>query len=416
VHRIPSQQPCSIPARRPSVLIVVGYYDAFSGYQEVNLARGFAKLGAAVTVISGDRVAPIFSEATVSSLGLSRYYARGASEDGDVHIFRVGYRKVSSLLLSVAVFSAARRSHSDIVLVLGVGQGFSVPAAWLSTGIRMTIFGDNRAQWVGLSPVRAALKRAAFACTKGVLYRVVIGRCDRVYVNTLNTRSRIRPFAGGAELPVLPLPVDETIFYPDEHVRNNKRAELGITDEKVIAIVGKVSSEKRIDVVLDVLETIDHLNLVIILSGLGNDPYSALIRNKVQQSKSLSQRVRLLGYLNSHELACVMRAADICVWPLQPAITIQQAMVSGCRVIVPDNDLVGFLVKNEARGATFRERDFDSLRDVVIDQVSKRENASIRHSRAELNAGFRAVDTARRILSELGWPPTDHSAGPLIDS
>lgn len=387
----------------PHVLIVVGYYDTFSGYQEVNLARGFAALGATVTVIAGDRVAPIFSDAAILSLGLKRYYPLGEGQDGRVQVVRVGYRKISSLLISGSLVCEMRGRRPDVVLTLGVGQGFSAPSAWITSARRATIFGDNRAQWVGLSPMKNTMKRLTFAATKGVLYRLVMRRCDRVYVNTPNTRDRIHSFAGSSELLLLPLCVDTKVFHPDDQDRITKRAELGVGNETIIAMLGKVSREKRVDVLLDVLEEIDDPSVVLVISGLGNDTYSLSVRDRVSASQSLSQRVRLLGYIPAHELASLMRAADICIWPVQPAITIQQAMVTGCRVVLPDNDLAGFLVSDALQGGTFHEGDFTMLKKVIVEQTAIDDDSDARVSRAELNSGLGSISTARRLLEDLGW-------------
>jgi len=61
---------------RPRVVIVAGYFDWISGYQETALASAYAEF-ADVEVVSSDRVSPGFSDEHLERLGVSRRYAPG---------------------------------------------------------------------------------------------------------------------------------------------------------------------------------------------------------------------------------------------------------------------------------------------------------------------------------------------------
>ena len=59
---------------KPRALLLTGYFDWFSGYQETALAAWFPRY-ADTEVIASDRVSPMFSDAHLAGLGISRRYS-----------------------------------------------------------------------------------------------------------------------------------------------------------------------------------------------------------------------------------------------------------------------------------------------------------------------------------------------------
>ena len=354
------------PARQ-RITLVTGYFDEFAGYYEVSLARELSK-NYDVTVVTGNRVAPTFGADALARLGLDGTYPVGVTGTPELSVVRLRYSKIGSLLLPRGILRVLRTQPSDVVLVLAAGQGFSVPAAILPIGAtRVSIFGDNRAQWEGVRAMVRPLKWIAFSLTKGVLYWFVMQRSTLIYGVTPNTLKRLEPFSTGSLMRLWPLGVegDRFAFAPD--VRSTARQALGVSGT-TFGIVGKVSREKQIERVIAefayVAERSSGARLVI--SGLGSDPYSRALRARVVDDARIAERVTLLGFLGLSEMVELMSALDVCVWPVQPAITIQQALVMGCRVVVPDNDLVGFLTNRGEFGSAFRANDRDGLRDAML--------------------------------------------------
>ena len=394
---------------RPSVLIVTGYYDPFSGYQEVNLARSLAEF-ADVRVIAGDLVSPIFSDATLEKLGSRRRYELSPCWDGNVEVVRVEYQKISSLLIAPMVPRVLRsgRDEYDVVLVLAVGQIFSVPAAWIPRARhRATIFGDNRAQWSSLSTRQFRMKERAFKYSKGLAYRAVAAQCDTVYVNTPNTSARLKYVAPRSTTELLPLSVDGDVFRPGEEDRSRTRREFNVPDGvPLIGVVGKASPEKRLELVIDALQSIGSgSDWRLILAGLGDDYYGMGLRRRVAESELLKERVTCLGFIETDRMVSVLRAADTCVWPVQPAITIQQAMATGTRVLLPNNDLVGHLVTDDSLGTLIVDGNYESLVQGLELELSKRPSESERTQRARRASRFTSRETALRILKDAGLNP-----------
>lgn len=382
------------------ILIVSGYYDSLSGYLEVALARAMSRYGD-VTVFAGDRPSPAFR--SYRSSRLPDRYKAAVEYDRDVRVIRFKYAKVSSLLVAPGLPRALAHHKANVVVALAPGQFFSSTSMWLPRGAvgRAVIFGDNSAQWA-VEGWRAEVKRLAFSITKGALYRATTGKADRVYGITPETLTRLKGFCPSKSMSYLPLPVLEDTFGPDEWDRARARKEISVENgERILAVVGRASPEKQLDLVLDIVEGWrSELPWRVVLSGLGDDDYGRSLRRRVEESRVLRARVTCLGFITNNELASVLRLADVCVWPKQPAITIQQALVSGSRIVVPDNELVGHLV-TDSNGTAFTAGARDGLERAVAVQMAARDDASTRAGRARAAEPLTADHVARRILGEV---------------
>lgn len=400
---------------RPNVLILSGYYDAFSSYQEVVLARALSK-HAEVHVVTGNRVAPSFSDATLAGLGRPRCYSKTEEADGDVRVTRVPLVEFRSFVSSGKLISKLLRlpREPDLVILLAPGQMFSVLGAWFPRrGTRVAIFGDNSAQWTSMSRFKFLVKDVAFRMTKGLVYRRVTERCATVYANTPDTIRRLRSIAPSSSPELLPLSVGDEMFYPDEDDRSRLRTSLGIKHQTfLLGMVGRVSAEKRIELVLDALQGLgDELDWHVVVTGLGSDAVSERLRERVGSSELLGSRVCLLGFVDPATMASILRACDSCVWPVQPAITIQQAMVSGTRVIVPDNNLVGFLVEDDSQGRLLESSTVEVLEEAIKEEIRVGSSVEARRSRASKAKYLTSHETACRILRSQGFPTSSSGAG-----
>ncbi|TQL48625.1 glycosyl transferase family 1 [Homoserinimonas aerilata] len=367
---------------RKRITIVTGYFDEFSGYYEVSLARELSK-HFDVTVVTGNRVAPIFDTETLRLLDQDSYYRVGRSGTQELAIIRLPYIKFGSLLLPRGLIRTLRAETSQAVFIMGVGQGFSMPAALFSRlGVRVSIFGDNRAQWAGVPAAVRPLKWVAFSLTKGVMYWLVMQRSNLLYGVTPNTLTRLEPFSTGSEMRLLPLPVDPEVFRYNRTSRTRVRDRYDLSG-MVIGVVGKVSREKQIERVIEGFAEIAERRPAsrLVIAGLGTDTYSQDLRKRVEDDPVLSKRVVLLGFLKSAELSELLSGIDVCVWPVQPAITIQQSLVMGCRVVVPDNDLVGFLANRGEFGTTFAPDDWSALSAAMAEEADHAPNDRERETR-----------------------------------
>lgn len=335
---------------QPRVALACGYFDWFSGYQEVGLARSLSKV-ADTTIFASDRVNPIFSEGHLEKIGVPRRYRPGWGTEQGVRILRQRSVQWRSMVLGWPL-PMLRGQSFDLLIQVMPGQLFPAIAS-LGGGRtpRAALYGDNDAMYANLSPSAVRRKKFVFSCTKGRLYGFVNKRADLVYAYTNNTIGRIAPFASGKEIGLLPLTYDSTVFYPDAALRHQWRSAHGVSpDEVVVVAVGKVGRAKRLDTLVSAVATMREQGARVRLAiiGLDDSEESTHLRQEVA-NRGLEGAI-LKPFSQAADLNCAFNGSDIGVWPRLPAITVQQAMGTGLRVMIPDNDLVGHLVRSPSAG------------------------------------------------------------------
>ncbi|MBM7798544.1 glycosyltransferase involved in cell wall biosynthesis [Microlunatus panaciterrae] len=329
------------------MLIIAGYFDWFSGYQETALATAFAKI-ADTEVVASNRVSPAFNDTHLSKLGMDRDYQIGSREEHGVTVTRFAAREKRSMVWSTEAARYLSDRPYDLVVQVMPGQIFSVaPSLTRNPARRVVLYGDNRAMWGHLSRLQRMLKGTAFAMSKGVVYAFVNARADKTYGYTPNTLNRLRAFRAGSPMEVMPLAYSPERFFFSDDLRQATRARLGFTeDERVILAAGKFEQRKRLDWLISAFEhlAVQNQNLRLILVGADSSTHSKQLEEQIAGSPH-SHRVTVMGFVDSQELNAIFNAADLAVWPRNPAITIQQAMGTGLPVVLPENDLVGHLIR-----------------------------------------------------------------------
>lgn len=343
---------------RPKVAIVCGYFDWFSGYQEVALAKGLTEF-ADVTAFAGDLVNPIFSDDHLANIGVPRRYTDLDEVQFDVRVRRIPVRELRSMVVGRGLARAVAEEGVD--LAIQVMPGFVLPAAASFAEIsapRVVLYGDNSAMYANLKPIIAQLKYFVFAATKGSLYRVVNSRAERIYGYTPETLERLRFADGSSPMQLLPLVYDGHTFYWDEEDRVAMRAELGVADdEKLVIGIGKINQQKRYDLLVESFETlaVTNVKLRLAILGLSNERASDDLRARVERSR-FRDRITLLPFGGQNRLRAFFNAADLGVWPRMPAVTIQQAMGTGLRVALPRSPTVSHLIADGHSGTYFDVR------------------------------------------------------------
>jgi glycosyltransferase involved in cell wall biosynthesis len=395
-------------AHRPRVLLACGYFDWFSGYQEVGLARALARL-VDTHVLAGNRVNPLFSDAHLKRVGVEREYQAGHTRAHDVSVTRLRVRETRSMLWSSEAKSHVADGGYDLVLQIMPGQGLPAAASLAGRDIqRSVLYGDNVAMYAGLGSLPARLKYLAFAASKGSLYRWVNGRANHVYGYTPNTVERLAAFTGPQGLRLLPLAFDSSVFGHDDDLRKDWRHEHGYADTDVVVLAaGKIQPQKRIDALARAVEGLrgNHPELRFHVIGADDSAASDAVRAVADDRWATVE-----GFVHPAALNRAFNGADIGVWPVMPAITIQQAMGTGLPVLLPRNDLVSHLIAHPEAGLTYRvgepleEALTMSLSELLADVKNPNSKDTVRRriSRAAQNAWLSTPATSRRLLADAG--------------
>lgn len=392
---------------KPRVLLLSGYFDWFSGYQEIALAGWFPRY-ATTEVIASDRVSPIFSDAHLAGLGMARRYETGTRVENGVKVTRFSTVEKRAMVWSTEARRYIESQKYDLIVQLMPGQVMPFAGTIARNhAVRAVLYGDNSAMWSHLSRAQRLSKGMAFAVSKGALYAMVNRRADLVYGFTPNTLSRLKFFSGGKRMSLLPLAFDPAKFFFDEGIRETHRQAMGYTEaDTVVVAAGKLQHKKRLDLLVDAFSrlTSTRAGLKLLVVGADDSPYSQEFKAQIDAYPALSKLVTVMGFVDTTQLNEIFNAADIGVWPSMPAITIQQAMGTGLNVVLPKNDWVGHLLLpgSGTYFNTFDESDSLGIEMAIASQLGGGRGVTDRRQRADVNAWLGADRLTRSLLQAAG--------------
>lgn len=135
---------------------------------------------------------------------------------------------------------------------------------------------------------------------------------------------------------VIPLLADITRFYPDESERTALRQKLGIGDgEMMIIVTGQVQEFKRHDELIRgfALAVKQHAHMRLVIVGTGAQSYTDRLHALAKELR-VDEKILWLPFVKENELRGYFNAADLAVWALFPTVSISQALVCGCPVLL----------------------------------------------------------------------------------
>ena len=329
------------------VLIVTDQYEPMVGGVPTvtrELARGLAERGHAVEVLapssSGRSATRSGGRLTVARRGSVRwpwyedqrlgFLSRAAAGEliggfapDVVHVH-------SPLTLGAAARSAARRRRVPVVYT----------NHYLPANVHPTAERGDRAD-------RAAARRLPGALLDAGFYGYLTAfanRCDRVTAPTATALLLLRDHGLRAPSQVVSNGIDLDVYSPgaaDESLRRRYALPDG---RPLILSVGRLSPEKRADVLIEAVAAQDAADTVLALAGSGPD--EARLR-ELAARLGVSARVRFLGFVPGTDLPGLYRLADVFATAseaeLQSLVTME-AMASGLPVVAVSAGALGELV------------------------------------------------------------------------
>jgi phosphatidylinositol alpha 1,6-mannosyltransferase len=141
--------------------------------------------------------------------------------------------------------------------------------------------------------------------------------------------------------------VDTERFHPSNRSVAWRESVGAQPDERVLLYVGRLASEKRLDLLADVLPSLPNTRLVLV----GDGP----LRPALEQRLS-GMRAHFTGYLRGADLATAYASADLFVFPSDTETfgqVIQEAMASGLPVVAARAGGAIDMVRDGVTGALF---------------------------------------------------------------
>lgn len=258
----------------------------------------------------------------------------------------------------------------DALIVVSAGQFFaySVINYAQSRGIPIvSFFSDAYSQYAGMPRWLQRFKRYVFYLSKGWLYRKVVNASLASFGVLQDTLDIINPLVGEDKKLILqPLPYSSDLFHYDRGAGDCFRREYGIDSSDILFLaVGRVVAEKKLTMLVDAFKRARSLgDTKLLIVGLDNGDES----QRLEQLCGGDSQIILLGMQPAGELQQIMNACDTCVWPRQPAITIQQGVATGIWCVLPDNRYNRYLMKTGG-GILFEANSVDGLQYALEDAI-----------------------------------------------
>lgn len=401
----------SLKNKKQKIAILSGHFMPEVGYQEVYLARSYAKSGNEVRVFTSNIVSPS------SNKVLAKKYEAGFENDRkyDYSLIRLKSSfHFRSIVLCRGLHKHIESFQPDVLIIIGLAKLF--PLSLLKKKLNckyITVFGENKAYRFRegfLNMTKSMILDFGFNVLKRRYYKRSIDKSDLIVLNVPETEDFFKKFLKKDLLKKFDrkkfnfhLGFDNEEFYFDIETRKRIRKELAIPDNGVVIIsVTKVTRNKKIEKVIDgIIDLINKGNdIYYLLIGLLGDNYETELRQKIADSGH-SNRFYLYSFKNHNEVRNFYNASDIGIWT-QAAISIQEAMGTGLKVLIPNQKSVSHLLRRDFCGWYFEEDKFEETLETAIKNINKNNNSENRFKIAGFNSSFLSYDfISERILNEL---------------
>jgi len=196
-------------------------------------------------------------------------------------------------------------------------------------------------------------------------------------------------------VPIIRLGVDTVRFKYSKVDRDKVRRRLKINQNDILLIyAGKITPNKDVHVLVRALKMLSHKYKLVIL-GAGLDKYL----EQIKRLKLEETRLIILDAVPNQELPKYFSAADIGVWPGDPALTMLEALVTGLPLVVAVGQETDYL-KSHNLVYRFKRDDARNLTE-IIRKIPQNSDESRKSQHKQLENQFSWQNKAKQVLNLL---------------
>jgi glycosyltransferase involved in cell wall biosynthesis len=187
---------------------------------------------------------------------------------------------------------------------------------------------------------------------------VVHNRCDLVISPSQKIKTQLLSWGTTSPIKVLPTGIDELITTPPQ--TEEFRSRYGLTEsDEVILFVGRLGSEKNVDLLLNAMALISPKRPRAKLVLVGDDKYRVTLM-RVARQLGLKDKVVFTGYIEHAQLGSAYAVARVFAFPSQTdtqGLVLNEAAWAGVPVVMTDSGITdvikggvnGLFAKNNPR-------------------------------------------------------------------
>lgn len=402
------------PVRKSKkIAIVCGHFMPEIGYQETYLARAYSRLGYKVRVFSSTAISPTGKKI------LKEDYETGLTVEP-----KYGYEverlpisiNLNSKIIANGLAETVKTYQPDYIVIIALAKLF--PIKVLSTKYdgakKIAVFGDA-GEYLDRSTAskrfKALFHEVISKNLKKQLYTRAVKECDRIILNLSETESFFRELLTPSATKIfekkkknLTLGFDPDNFYFDENERKEIRKELNIPEKDIVVITStRVNRQKRLEEVITRISQMKDAgsNVRYIIIGFLGDDYEKELKAFIKKQKH-PEIFYCLGFLDHETIRKYYNASDLGLW-LKAAISIQEAMGTGLKVILENKEVVSHLLTHGVNGWYYEKGKLtDGLKDAINSSLINPSTIQERKKIVDLNSNWLSYDTiAKKIIDDL---------------
>jgi len=366
------------------------------GYQEVHLAKAYARLGYTVKVFTS--AASINLGGSINQLS----YKTGTNIDSKYgyEIQRLPSLSFKSKVLPFRLKKNVAQFKPDVLVILGVAKIFPMALFnkdFFSKMKIISVYGDAKEyldRGTFSQKVKTFLHEIGYFTIKHPLYRKAIKYGDKLILNIPETNQLFNDFlnakdkvAFDAKKVMLNLGYDPDEYFFNKEDRNVIRKALNVDSDEIVIITStRINKRKNIEQIIELISKLNSIgkNVSYVIVGFLNDDYEKELKSFISK-QPFPKKFKCFPFLNSEEIRKLYCASDIGIW-LKAAISIQEAMGTGLPIILENKPSVNHLIREGINGWFFNNDSFEStinnVVDVFFNATLDRENLAIQNSKS----------------------------------
>ncbi len=390
--------------------IVSAHYMPEIGYQEVHLAKAYARLGYTVKVFTS--AASVNLGGSINTLS----YKTGTTTDSKYgyEITRLRSLSYKSKALPFGLKKSVTEFKPDVLVILGVAKMF--PMSLISKSFHgkvkiVSVYGDAK-EYLDRGTLKQKVKtfihELGYSSIKHPLYKRAIKYGDKLILNIPETNQLFLEFLNDknkalfeSKKVMLNLGYDPDEYYFKQEDRDQKRKELQINENEIVFITStRINKRKNLEKIIELISQLNKKGKPVsyILVGFLGDEYEKELKSFIN-AQLFPNKLICFPFLSASEIRKLYCAADAGIW-LKAAISIQEAMGTGLPVILEDKPSVNHLILEGKTGWFFKKDTFNSTIERVTDILIK--DKFNRKELSAINSKTLSYDTiAQKILDSV---------------
>ncbi|MFO0322847.1 MAG: glycosyltransferase [Bacteroidota bacterium] len=348
-----------------NIAVVSAHYMPEIGYQEVHLAKAYARLGFKVKVFTS--AAKVKLGGNMNQLN----YLKGTTinEKYGYEIQRLPSISFKSKVLPFGLKKNVLDFNPDVLVILGVAKIFPVTLfnKKLSERVKIiSIYGDAKEYLdrdTFYQKINAFFYELGYYFIKYPLYRKAIKYGHKLILNIPETNQLFNEFLTDknkvlfeSKKVMLNLGYDPDEYYYNKNDRERLRRELNFNAYEIVIITStRINKRKNLEQIIQMITklNLNGKNVSYLMVGFLGDSYENELKSLIN-SQTFPNKFRCFPFLNSEEVRKLYCAADIGIW-LKAAISIQEAMGTGLPIILENKPSVNHLIDEGRNGWFFKK-------------------------------------------------------------